>query len=520
MHTQGGSGEAEARASRCSCLLGLDVGGSAVKVGLFDLDGRLRALQEAPIPVSTPHPGWAEVDPRRWSEAVVAGVRSVMSQSGVAPEQVLAVGLSNMIATVMPLDAEGRALRPAILYYDTRSAVEAAWMLDRAPEIGSVTGNRVLAGNTSLASILWVGRHEPETHAAAALYATVNTWLFRWLTGETRADWTNASFMGLFDYHHMTWSPELAAKLGFDVRYLAPVSAPHSAAPLSVLMASLLGLRPGTPVVLGGLDGAMSSLGVGAIHVGDAFDVSGTSEMVAVCLPGPAVCPELLGRWHVVPGLWTMIGAISTPGAAWQWFRNQLYAPGSRDDPQALYEAMTIEAAASPPGANGVSFLPHMMGERAPLWDPHARGVFFGLSLSTGRGDLLRAVLEGAAYAIRHVLEIIAERGGANVERVVSVGGATRNRLWLQIKADVWGVEIRVSPVREASALGAAMTAGVGAGLYADYDEAVRRTAAARDGGPVIVPDPARQSAYEHPYRVYRRLYPALAATMRFAAEG
>lgn len=126
----------------------------------------------------------------------------------------------------------------------------------------------------------------------------------------------------------------------------------------------------------------MTSLGVGAIEVGDAFDASGTSEMIALCVDRPVVAPELLGRWHVVPGRWATIGAISTPGAALQWFRERLYAPGAEQDAQALYEAMTVEAAASPPGANGVVFLPHMMGERAPIWDPHARGVFFGLSLS------------------------------------------------------------------------------------------------------------------------------------------
>jgi xylulokinase len=177
---------------------------------------------------------------------------------------------------------------------------------------------------------------------------------------------------------------------------------------------------------------------------------------------------------------------------------------------------MTEWAADSSPGANGVIFLPHMMGERAPIWDPHARGVFFGLSLSTTRGDMARAVMEGAAFAMRHVLELIQEHGQTSVRRVVTVGGASRNPLWRQIKADVWGIDLAVSPVSEATALGAALTAGVGAGVYSDLAEAVAR--AVPQPHDITRPDPARGALYEHPYRVYRRLYPALAETMTFAA--
>ena len=499
-------------------LLGIDVGGTAVKVGLFALDGRLLGLHTTNIPVDSPHPGWAEIDPRRWLEAIPLGVKAVLAQAGVAQAQVAAIGLSAMIGTVAPLDAQGQPLRPAITYFDTRSATEAAWMLEQAPEIPQITGNRVISGNTSLASALWIRRHEPEVYAQMATLATTNTLLFHWLTGERRTDWTNASFMGLFDFRAMAWSAELAAKLGFEIERLAPVSAPQSTAPLSRPIASLLGLRAGIPVALGGLDGAMSSVGVGAITPGDAFDVSGTSEMIAVCLPQPVICAELLARWHVVPGVWTLIGAISTPGAALQWFRDQLYAPQSQADSQALYEAMTIEAASSPPGANGVLFLPHMMGERAPIWDPYARGVFFGLSLSTRRGDMIRAVMEGAAYAMRQLIELIEGYGGSHIRRVVAIGGAARNRLWRQIKADVWGLELLTPTVREATVLGAALTGGVGAGLYADYAEAVHR--AVPPGGEMTTPDRSRHAAYEHPYRVYRRLYPALAGCMKFAVKG
>jgi xylulokinase len=257
---------------------------------------------------------------------------------------------------------------------------------------------------------------------------------------------------------------------------------------------------------------------VGAIHAGDAFDVSGTSEMIAVCLPHPVAPPELLARWHVVPDVWALIGAISTPGAAWQWLGRMLYLTADGRPGPTPHDALTQEAAASPPGAHGVVFLPHMMGERAPIWDPHARGVFFGLSLSTTRGDMIRAVMEGAAYAMRHLLELIEDSSGVRVQRVVTVGGASRNALWRQIKADVWNVELVTSPVSEATALGAAITAAVGVGLYGDYAEAVSQMVP--PAAESIRPDPAQHARYEHPYRVYRRLYPALAESMRFAVTG
>ncbi|MHB0856303.1 MAG: xylulokinase [Anaerolineae bacterium] len=497
-------------------LLRFDVGGSAVKVALCDLCGHVLATQETAIPVDLPRPGWAEIDPLRWCQALQDSVPAVLRAAGAKPEQVAAIGLSNMIGTVVPLAADGRPLRPAITYYDTRAASEAAWMLTQAPDIVQVTGNRVSPGNTSLTSVLWLARHEPQVFASTALFAQTNTFLWRWLTGAWGVDRTNASFMGLLHVHQADWSEALADRLEVDLGRFAPVCASETVEPLTRQTAQALGLPVGIPVALGGLDGAMTSLGVGAIHVGDAFDASGTSEMIACCLDRAVVCPELLGRWHVVPDLWTLIGAISTPGAALQWFRDRFYA-GEGGDGQALYARMTQEAAASPSGANGVVFLPHMMGERAPIWDPNARGVFFGLSLGTERGDMVRAVMEGAAYAMRHLIEIIQERSGVPIRRVITVGGAARNAFWRQLKADVWGLELLASPVREAASLGAALTAGVGAGLYADYAEAVRL--AVPTGGEVSVPDPNQAAAYDRAYRIYRRLYPALADTMRLAFQ-
>jgi xylulokinase len=501
-----------------SLILGIDIGGTAVKVALFDTEGRLHGAHSTAIPVHTPHPGWFDIDPGDWRQAVRDGVEAALRASGALARDVAAIGLSNMIGTVTPLDRDGHPLRRAIPYYDTRSTAEAEWILQQAPEVPRITANRVLPGNTSLTSILWIRRHEPEVYARSASFAPTNTFMFRWLTGESGIDWTNANFVGVYDVAARDWSRDLAVRLDVDLGLLGPVVAPDRIAPLAAPAAATLGLTAGTPVAIGGLDGAMSSVGVGAIHVGDAYDVCGTSEMIAVCLDGPVAAPELLGRWHVVPGLWTLIGAMTTSGAALQWFRDRLCAPGAAAAPQDLYDLMTAEATESPPGANGVVFLPHLAGERAPWWDPHARGVFFGLTIGTTRGDMIRAVMEGTAYAMRHLIELAEGYGGIPIRRITSLGGgAAHNPLWRQIRADVWRRELMTSPVHEATALGAALTAGVGAGIYAGYAEAVER-AVPREGE-VIPPNPAHRAAYERGYGVYRRLYPTLAETMRVAAQ-
>jgi xylulokinase len=500
-------------------LMGIDIGGTAVKIGLFDLEGHLRGLYTEQIPVESPHPGWAEIDPLRWQNAVRNGVPQVLAEAGIGAREVIALGLSNMIGTVVPVDRHGHPLRKAIAYFDTRSARQAAWILDRVPNIQQTSANRVTPGNTSLTSIFWLRDHEPQIYAVAERFMPTGSFLFRWLTGETRVDWTTASFVGPFDYRAIDWNSDIAARLRFDLARLPPVAAPQSHAGLLRDVAAELGLPAGLPVALGGIDGAMSSVGVGAIRPGDAFDVHGTSEMIAVCLPRPLFSPQLLARWHVVPEVWVLIGAVSTAGAAFRWFRDQLY-PDAGDEgvgyDAARYEAMTREAEQSPPGANGVAFLPHMMGERAPIWDPNARGVFFGLTLSSTRGDMIRAIMEGAAYAMRQLIEIMEVHSGVPVRRVVTVGGAARNRLWRRIKADVWNVSLATPAVAEATVLGAALTAGVAAEVYSDYAAAISR--AVPPATEIIRPDAQRHRQYNRPYRLYRQLYPALAEAMRFAA--
>jgi xylulokinase len=263
-------------------------------------------------------------------------------------------------------------------------------------------------------------------------------------------------------------------------------------------------------VAIGAIDGAAVSLAVGVTEPDQVYESCGTSDMVSFTSYKPQIIPEFTNRPHVIPGRWACNGVMSTPGAALQWFRDQLYLPGGGATQEDAYNAMSREAECSPPGANGLIFVPYMMGERSPIWDPYARGVFFGLSLSTTRADMIRAILEGAAYGLRQMFEIAEARIGHSAGQVIAVGGGAQNPLWTQIKADVWGKTILTPRLQEGACLGAAMVGGVATGLYADWQEAVER--AAVKGVRETRPKEELYEVYSRSYEVYKGLYPDLAA--------
>jgi xylulokinase len=492
-------------------LLGIDIGGTAVKVGIFAPSGELLGLGRTSCEIVSPHPGWAEVDTDLWLRAIVNGLALAASQAGISPHDIVAVGLSNMIATVVPLDGTGLALRNAILYFDQRSVTQASAVSRRvsADSIAAITGNRVLPGNTSATSIRWIKENQPDLYARTDLFALTNTFVFYWLTGEAAVDRTNAPYTGFFDFAGGRWAPETFEWWELDPDTLPPVTPSTLLGRITAPAARTTGLREGTPVAIGAIDGAAVSLAVGALEPDQAFESCGTSDMVSFTSTEPQVIPEFTNRPHVVPGRWASNGVMSTPGAALQWFRDQLYLPGSPGAQGSGYGAMTREAQTSPPGANGLIFLPYMMGERSPVWDPHARGVFFGLSLSTTRADMIRAILEGAAYGLRQMFDLAEQRLECSFDRVISVGGGAQNRLWTQIKADVWSKVILTPRLQEGACLGAAMVGGVAAGVYPDWQRAVDR-AAVKDAQETKPRDELHE-VYSRYYEVYAGLYPDLA---------
>jgi sugar (pentulose or hexulose) kinase len=326
-------------------------------------------------------------------------------------------------------------------------------------------------------------------------------------------DWTNASFTGLVNLRTPgEWSPEACEALEFPTRLLPELVAPwEPIGRLSAEAAAELGLGRSVVVVAGAADTACSAYGVGCVNDGEVFESAGTSGVLTVCHARPLGSPLFLNRAHVVPGRWLSHGAMSAAGAAVRWLRDAIFpgvssGPGEPDD----YAWINAEAAKSVPGAGGVVFLPYLLGERTPVWDSGARGAWVGMSVGTGRHDLIRAVLESAGYGMRQMLEIAETQRGLEVGEVLIVGGGARNRLWTQIKADITGKRYCKAGEVESASRGAATLAAVGVGAHDDV-----WAASAAIGSPESEPvepttDPAVREIYDRRYRVFKSLYPAL----------
>jgi len=491
-------------------LLGVDVGAQSVKVALFDGKGNVLGMAQLPHAVLRPHRGWAEADPDRWWEAFLKGLKEASDRAGVPPAQITGVGLSTMCPSLVAMDREGRALRPSILYLDRRSLAQVEAFLSSVglERIFDITGNRVAPGTYSGSSMRWIKDHEPDVFARTFRFGHANSFLAARLTGHFAMDWTNASFTGLFETGRSRgWSLELCEAWGIPVEKLPePLPSWARVGAVSRAAAGLTGLLAGTPVAIGGADTACSALGAGVTEPGQVFETAGTSDVLAFVTDHPRFDIRFMNRCHVVPDRWLAMGALLSPGAALSWLRDQILSVER-------YGVLDEEAEQSGAGANGVLFLPYMQGERSPIWDPFARGVFFGLSLETTRGDLVRALMEGTAYALRQNLEIAKKDLGLEVDRIRVGGGGAKSDLWCQIKADILGTPLLRLDKEETAALGASILAGIAAGYYPDYRAGVE-AAAAR---PVrsFLPRAELFPVYEQTYQVFCGLYPRLRESFR-----
>jgi xylulokinase len=456
-----------------SVLVGLDVGTTGVKALALSPEGNVLARAEEAYPLSLPEPGWAEQDPEDWLRASERALAAL----GV---EATSIGMTGQMHGLVLLDADDRVLRPAILWNDQRTAAECE-EIERTiglQRLIALTGNRALTGFTA-PKLLWVRRHEPELWARAAHVLLPKDYVRLRLTGERVIDAAEASGTLLFDVARRRWSEEVCDALDIPSKWLPSV-------------------RESTETGGAG-DQQAGAVGVGADRPGRLSVVLGTSGVVLA--PLDEYRPEPEGRLHVfchaLPGMWEAMGVMLSAAGSLRWLRDTVGGD---------YAELTDEAARWAPGAEGLTFLPYLQGERTPHADPFARGAFVGLSLTHDRGALVRSVLEGVAYGLRDSLELLRGLGVEPVTARASGGGA-RSDLWLRIVASVLGVPIERTAVEEGAAYGAALLGGVGAGVFADVHEAVDSCVRVRD---VVEPDPAWQRAYDEGYPRFRALYPAL----------
>jgi xylulokinase len=461
-----------------SALVGLDVGTTGVKALAITPDGEVVSSAEEHYDLSSPFPGWSEQDPEDWR----AASETALARLGVDTRA--AVGLSGQMHGLVCLDEEGGVLRPAILWNDQRTAGECAEIEERVglERLIALTGNRALTGFTA-PKLLWLRRHEPDVYARIHRILLPKDYVRLRLTGEWAIDAADASGTLLFDVANRRWSDDVLAALEIPGEWLPPVAESTENA--------------------GAGDQQAAALGVGVIAPGVVSVVLGTSGVVLSALPAYAhdAAARVHAFCHAVPDTWEAMGVMLNAAGALQWFHDAFA-------PDATFEDVTTEAAESDPGADGVTFLPYLQGERTPHADPDATASFTGLALRHRRADLARAVLEGVAYGLRDSLELLRELGVAPTTGRASGGGA-RSRIWLEIVASVLGLPLERCVVDEGSAYGAALLAGVAGGTFASAHEAVESCVRVRE---TVEPNPAWAAAYADGYASYRALYPALRA--------
>ncbi len=481
-------------------LLGIDIGTSGGRALLFEPTGRPVAHASRAWAPHLPRPEWAELD----AEAVWKTLGLLLQElGGREPLHLVAgVGISAQLTTLF-LDAMGSPVLPAIPWLDRRAVAEAAEIQGAAGQgrLAEVAGRRA-APERPAAIVRWIQRHEPAAWERTAAISTVKDFLVLRLTGSLATDEPHASYSLLFDVGEKRWDPDLCRLADVPPSRLPDVlPSPAVVGRIREPVARETGLPAGTPVVAGGPDGTLATLGAGLTTPGMAADVAGTTDVVFACLARPRMDPSggLVTNAHACPGQWVLGGPTTTTGGALTWFAEHI--AGTTD-----YPALDREAAEIAPGSDGLLCLPALVGERTPLWDPQARGAFVGLTLGHRRGHLVRALLEGGACVVRRVLLAIVSLG-ERVEEVRLVGGAAGSDLTAQIRADVLGLPIRRMPVREASALGAAILAAVGAGLFPDVPRAAR---AMTGVGDLLQPRPEHRARYDEVFAAFDRASAAL----------
>ena len=479
-------------------LLGVDIGTSSCKTALFDPEGKVVAQGGCEYPVSYPRKGWAEQDPAQWWEGVCRAVREMISDNGIDPAEIAGIGTDGQSWSAIALDREGNVLCPTPIWTDTRSEEICRETEDRltAEKLFGLCGNPAKPGYT-WPKILWYRKHRPEVFEKTEKILQSNSYIVYRMTGEITQDISQGYGLACFDMRKGCWDEEMCEALGIPRRMLPEIVPCHQVVgKLTVDAAKQMGLREGIPVAAGGLDAACGTLGAGVVSPGQTQEQGGQAGGMSICIDQYAADPRLILGFHVVPGRWLLQGGTTGGGGALKWLRETMC-------PELSFAEMSALAETAEPGSGGVTFLPYMVGERSPIWDPKACGVFFGLNFGVTRAQMIRACMEGVAYSLRHNLETAAE-AGARAGVLRAMGGSANSRIWTQIKADVTGCGIEVPGSDTATTLGAAMLAGVGTGVWQGFEEAARQTIRVNR---TYEPDPAVKEIYDRGYETYRKLY-------------
>ena len=495
-------------------LVGVDVSTTAVKAILIDARGSVIGSASTPLSLSIPQPGWSEQDPADWWNATVTSIRALLERSSVPSENIAALGLTGQMHGAVFLDTRGEIIRPAILWNDARTASQCAEIVDLIGEerLRKITGNPALVGFQA-PKILWLKEHEPENFAKVWHILLPKDYIRYRLSGEFATDASDAAGTLLLDLAQRDWSDEILSRLAIPREWLPDVyEGPDVTGHVTAEMARLTGLPPGTPLVAGAGDNAAAAIGSGVVQEGTGLLSLGTSGVIFVPTDMPRIDPTgtLHAFCHAIPGAYHLMGVILSAGGSLRWARDVLSGHGPNEAELDDYDAFIEPVTHIPPGAGGLFFLPYLAGERTPHMDPTARGAWIGLSLAHRQEHMVRAVLEGVAFALRDAWERMKMLGIAPPTLRI-VGGGAKSAAWREIIAAVLDVPLQRLATDEGAAFGAAILAGVGAGIYDDVQSAAAQTvellAEQEELNPSLVEE------YSALYRKYKLLYPALKQT-------
>ena len=494
-------------------VIGVDLGTSGTKTVLFSTDGQPIASKTIEYPLYQPQNGWAEQAPEDWWHAACGSMKEVISKSGINPKDIKGIGISGQMHGLVMLDKSGNVLRRSIIWCDQRTAAECEEITNKvgAARLIELTANPALTGFTA-SKILWVRNNEPEIYEKCAHILLPKDYVRYMLTGEFATEVSDASGMQLLDVPNRCWSDEVLSKLGIDKSLLAKVyESPEVTGKVTAQAAELCGVPAGTPVVGGAGDNAAAAVGTGTVQDGIAFTTLGTSGVVFAHTDKLSIDPK--GRVHTfccaVPGAWHVMGVTQAAGLSLKWFRDNfcsdemVAAKGLDKDP---YYLMDKQAERIPIGAERLLYLPYLMGERTPHLDPNCRGAFIGLSAMHTRQHMLRAVMEGVVYSQRDSVEVLRSMG-VKINDMLACGGGGTSPLWRQMLADVYGCPVKTVVSKEGPALGVAILASVGTGIYKSVQEACKEVIKTN---PAQNPIAANSAEYEKFYKMYTELYPAL----------
>jgi len=482
-------------------LLGIDLGTSRIKVIIIDVNGATAGSCSVGYPIDCVKNGYADQMPQTWWKACCEGVQRALRTSGVVPDKVLGVGLSGQMHGLVVLDRQHRAIRPSIIHCDARSGSQATRIIESLgpDQIKSLLMNYPHTGFL-LPSLMWLRENETDHYTRAAHVILPKDYLRLKFTGEIGTDFSDASATLAFDLANGCWSDEIINM--FELRRsLFPEIHPSReiAGSISIRAADQTGLRPGTPVVFGGADQVMQSIGCGAIRAGQATVNIGSGGQVCIQTNRPLAHPEsgVNTFCGVDQRKWYLMGASTSSGSALQWLCNSILLDND-------FAALDEHAEKIRPGSDGLLFLPYLNGERCPHLNFDVSGAFLGLSYRTDRARLFRAVMEGVAYSLLDCIHAC-EKAGESAEELIALGGGSCSREWLRIQANVFNLPIRTTLCDEPAALGAAITAGVGIGCFPSYEKGC--DAAVKYNEDILLPDPAAHATYAQYYEVFNEMY-------------